>query len=93
MVKGSSSNAKFFDLQIEVNNEMKKAANVGGKAGQIGMFTGLFVYCMKGRAIKFKLLYGFLYMYWIDHFYTFGAYTGVLLKMPGTIFDKIRHLQ
>ncbi len=63
---------------------MKKAANVGGKVGQIGMFGALFIYCMKGRSIKMKMFYGFLYMYWIEHIYTFGAYTGILLRMPST---------
>ena len=63
---------------------MKKAANVGGKIGQIGIFTGLVLYCMKGRTIKLKLFYGFMYMYWIEHIYTFGAYTGILLQMPST---------
>ena len=93
MVKSSSSNAEFFDLQMEVNDSMKKAANFGGKTGQIGMFTALLVYCMRGRTIKLKLLYGFLYMYWIEHFYTFGAYAGMILKMPGTFVKKFRYLQ
>jgi len=44
---------------------MRKAAKIGGKTGQIGMFTALLFYCMKGNTIKLKLLYGFLYMYWI----------------------------
>ncbi len=44
---------------------MKKAAKVGGKTGQITMFAGLLFYCMKGSTIKYKLLFGFLYGYWI----------------------------
>lgn len=61
---------------------MRKAANIGGKLGQGGVFSGLLLYCMKGHSIKVKLLSGFLYVYWIDHFYTLGSYLGVLLKMP-----------
>jgi hypothetical protein len=68
---------------------MKKAAKLGGKMGQIGMFTALFVYCMKGKTIKLKLLYGFLYMYWIEHFYTFGAYAGMIMRVPGTLFNNL----
>lgn len=87
MVKSPSNNAKFFDLQIEVNDSMKKAANVGGKVGQGGVFASLLLYCMKGRTIKLKLFYGFLYMYWIEHFYTLGAYTGILVRMPSTFLS------
>lgn len=82
MVKNPSNNSKFFDLQIEVNDSMKKAAKIGGKFGQFGVFSGLVLYCMKGRSIKLKLFSGFLYMYWIDHFYTLGSYLGILLRMP-----------
>lgn len=61
---------------------MRHAAKQGGKMGQISMFGFLLVYCLKGKSIKLKLLSGFLYIYWIDHFYTLGSYTGLLLKMP-----------
>jgi hypothetical protein len=64
---------------------MKKAASLGGKVGQIGIFGLLFLYCMKGRSIKLKLFSGFLYMYWIEHIYTLGAYMGILLRMPSTL--------
>ncbi len=65
---------------------MRKAAKIGGKIGQGGVFAGLLVYCMKGRTIKLKLLYGFLYMYWIEHIYTLGSYTGILLRMPSKFY-------
>lgn len=61
---------------------MKKAAKTGGKTGQIGVFAALLLYCMKSSTIKFKLLYGFLYVYWIEHIYTLSAYTSMLLRMP-----------
>lgn len=86
MVKNPSNNSKSFDLQIEVNDSMRKAANIGGKLGQGGVFAGLVLYCMKGKSIKLKLFYGFLYMYWIDHFYTLGSYLGILLRMPSKCF-------
>mgnify|MGYP000962552264 CR=1 FL=1 len=65
---------------------MRKAANIGGKFGQISMFSSLLLYCMKGKTKKLKLLYGFLYIYWIDHFYTLGSYLGILLRMPSKYF-------
>ena len=65
---------------------MRKAANIGGKIGQFGTFGALTVYCFKGKSIKLKLLSGFLFMYWIDHFYTLGSYTGILLTMPSNSF-------
>lgn len=61
---------------------MRKASNIGGKFGQIGVASTLLVYCMKAKSIKFKLLSGFLYIYWIDHLYTLGSYLGILLRMP-----------
>lgn len=72
---------------------MRKAANIGGKLGQGGVFSGLLLYCMKGKTIKLKLLYGFLYVYWIDHFYTLGSYLGVLLKMPSKYLIYFRCVQ
>ena len=64
---------------------MRKATKTGGKMGQLGMFGGLLIYCFKGKSIKLRLLYGFLFIYWIDHFYTIGSYTGLLLRMPSNI--------
>ena len=72
---------------------MRKAANIGGKFGQGGIFAGLLLYCLKGKTIKLKLLYGFLYMYWIDHFYTLGSYLGVLLRMPSKYLFNQRRIQ
>lgn len=89
MVKSSSNNAKFFDLQIEVNESMRKAARIGGKSGQTATFVGLLIYCMKGRSIKLKLFSGFIYMYWIEHFYTLGSYLGILLRMPSRFYLNI----
>jgi len=66
---------------------MRKSAKFGGKFGQICTFTTLGVYCLKGRSIKLRLLYGFLFIYWIDHFYTLGSYLGVLLTMPSNFIN------
>lgn len=72
---------------------MRKAANIGGKFGQGSVFASLLLYCMKGKTIKLKLLYGFLYVYWIDHFYTLGSYLGVLLRMPSKYLFYTRCIQ
>jgi hypothetical protein len=68
---------------------MRKAVKTGGKIGQFGTFAALVIYCFKSKSIPGKLLSGFLYVYWIDHFYTLGSYTGILLRMPSNNYDDL----
>ena len=49
---------------------------------QLGVFAGLFAYCIKGNNKFFKLLGGLLFVRWIHHFYTIGSYLGVMTVMP-----------
>lgn len=72
---------------------MRGATKLGGKIGQVGTFSALLVYCLKGKSVKLKLFSGFLYMYWIDHFYTLGSYLGILLRMPSKLWFNFRCLQ
>jgi hypothetical protein len=65
LVKNPSSNSRFFDLQMQINDSMRQASRMGGKGGQMGTLAALALYCMKGNSIKLKLLGGFLYMYWV----------------------------
>lgn len=51
---------------------------------QLGIFAGLFIYCIRGNNKLFKLLGGFLYVRWINHFYTIGSYLGVLTALPSS---------
>lgn len=62
---------------------MKKAAKYGGLAGQFTMLGGMITYFLKGKSIGLRFLYGFLYVYWVNHFYTLGSYINGLMKMPG----------
>lgn len=63
---------------------MKGATAFGGKYGQFTMFAMLAAYFIKGRSVPLRFVYGFLYVYWVNHFYTLGSYAGALLKLPGT---------
>lgn len=58
------------------------ASKNGGRFGQFSMAVLLTTYFLKGRSIPLRFLYGYLFMYWMDHFHTFGTYLGVLVKMP-----------
>ena len=80
--KTQARNSKYFDAQIDVQNIMNTATLSGGRFGQISTFIGLVAYCLKTKNIPLKFLYGFLYMYWSNHFYTLGSYLGALLRMP-----------
>lgn len=50
--------------------------------GQFLSLVGISVYCLKSNSIPMKFFAGFLYFYWINHFYTLGSYCGALMKMP-----------
>lgn len=63
---------------------MKAATAFGGKYGQFAMFGMLAAYFIKGKSIPLRFAYGFLYVYWLNHFYTLGSYLGAFLKLPGT---------
>jgi hypothetical protein len=53
-----------------------------GYGGQIVAFAGLVRYCLKGTKPGRKLGLGGLYVYWINHFFTLGAYVGVSMNLP-----------
>jgi hypothetical protein len=65
---------------------MEKATTQGGKFAQISMFGLLSIYFIKGNSVGLRFLYGFLYAYWINHFYTLGTYAGAFLKIRGKFF-------
>ena len=62
---------------------MMNATRSGGRFGQLSTLIGFMGYCLKSKKIARKFFYGFLYVYWINHFYTLGSYVGVLVAMPG----------
>ena len=51
------------------------------------MFGGLFTYCMKGRSPLLKVFGGFMYTYWINHFFTLGSYVGLAIYLPGAVYQ------
>lgn len=52
--------------------------------GQASAFVLLAAYFLRGRSVGLRFVYGFLYGYWVSHFYTLGSYLGVMLKIPCT---------
>lgn len=63
---------------------MVKATKTGSQVGLYGTFALLATYFMKGNHKGWKVFFGFLYGYWLNHFATLGSYLGVLLRMPST---------
>jgi hypothetical protein len=61
---------------------MKRTAKFGGTTGQLTALGGLVTYFLKGRSVGLRFVYGFLYFYWINHFYTLGSYCAGMLKLP-----------
>jgi hypothetical protein len=61
---------------------MNNATLKGGRYGQFFTLIGFSVYCFKASNVPMKFVLGFLYCYWINHFYTIGSYCGALVKMP-----------
>ena len=82
--KQKSTNAEMFDLQIQISEGMTNATAKGSKYLTGLTFAGLFTYCLKGRSIMLRVVYGTLFMYWMNHIYTLGSYAGVIIKMPCT---------
>ena len=85
--KTKAPNNDYFDLQIRISQAMTKNTKRGGVFGQLSTFTGLVAYCLKSKRVGRKLVYGFLYMYWSQHFYTLGSYLGVFLTIPAVFKD------
>ena len=67
---------------------MNAATKLGGRLGQVTMFLTLVGYCLRSKKIPRKFVCGFLYMYWINHFYTLGSYFGALIKIP-SLYHKM----
>lgn len=80
--KLKAPNSQFLDTQIDIQSIMNNATSKGGVLGQIAAFVPVAAYCLKGRVISLKFLGGFLYIYWLNHFYTLGQYFGALINMP-----------
>lgn len=80
--KVKAPNNRFFDAQLDIQNIMNKATNTGGLLGQVSTLAGLVVLCVKSSNLPLKFTAGFLYMYWINHFYTLGSYAGALVRIP-----------
>lgn len=72
---------------------MKAAAKFGGRIGQYGSLAFVVGYFLKGRSVGLRFLYGFLYGYWISHFFTLGSYLGTMVKLPSTPNPTQRRLQ
>jgi hypothetical protein len=73
---------------------MMSAANKGGIYTQAASLAIMVSYFLKGNTIKLKFIYGFFYVYWWNHIFTLGSYSGMLFKMPSTIcIIFLRNLQ
>lgn len=73
---------------MDVSDEMTRATKLGGKVGQASGFFSLLGYCLRSKKIARKLVFGFLYIYWTNHFFTLGSYFGALVKIPG-LYKKV----
>ena len=52
------------------------------------MFAAMARYFFKGNNPIRKIMVGTLYTYWLNHFFTLSAYTGVSLHLPCRIYNK-----
>lgn len=80
--KTRSKNQYHLDAQLDVSSVMTNGTLKGTKFGQFSSFLGLIAYFMKSKNIGMKFVYGFLYVYWINHFATLGSYLGALIVIP-----------
>ena len=74
-----------FEVTNLSYNKIKLMSRVNtrwGHGAQVFVFFNFAAYCLKGRSIAGKLFSGFIYTYWINHFFTLGAYCGLLKNMP-----------
>lgn len=83
-----------LDTQLDVSKIMNNATASGAKFGQATVFGAFVLYCFKSKNIPMKFVYGFFYVYWMNHFATLGSYAGALVRIPsayqkvGTYFSK-----
>lgn len=61
---------------------MTNSTAYGGLIGQLTAFTGMAAYFLHGNSMAKKFVIGFLYVYWMNHFYTIGTFCGAFLRMP-----------
>jgi len=78
--KTPSTSNEEFEIKYNVTEEMKNVRHRYGRGVQIGTMGGLILFCMKSNMIKTKVFVGFMYTYWIAHFYTLGAHLGLYLR-------------
>ena len=90
LTKTKATDSDYFDLQIEVNNGMKTAVDVGSRVFQLGTFGCLCYYFLRGNSVKLKFFWGFLYTYWYNHIMTLGSYAGAFVRIP-SIFSLTQH--
>lgn len=82
ITKSKANNSDYFDLQIEVYNTMTSSVRTGSKVCQGLCFGSLCYYFLKGKSIKLRFLYGFLFVYWYNHIITLGSYAGAFVRIP-----------
>lgn len=68
-----------FEVKYNVMETMKSKGHTYGRGLQLATLGGLIYFCMKSNMIKTKVFTGFMYTYWISHFYTLGSHLGLFL--------------
>ncbi|EAR95305.2 hypothetical protein TTHERM_00383650 (macronuclear) [Tetrahymena thermophila SB210] len=82
LTRSESKTDEEFERKYNVYETLLSTNQRWGRNTQFVILGGLVAYCLKGNNIPIKLTGGFLYGYWIQHFYTLGSYAGVTLKLP-----------
>jgi len=72
MTKTKPTNPAFMNLQRYISNGMKNAVDTGSKISVFITFASLCAYNFKGKSIKLRFIYGFLFLYWYNHIITLG---------------------
>ncbi|CAD8183691.1 unnamed protein product [Paramecium pentaurelia] len=86
LCKSVSHTDEEFNLKYD---RLMRTYNRWGYGAQMTTFGSLTYYCLKANGVKSKLTFGFLYIYWINHFFTVGSFIGVTFSLPWAM----RHLQ
>ncbi|KAL4505855.1 hypothetical protein ABPG72_013616 [Tetrahymena utriculariae] len=85
LTRSESKTDEEFEKKYNVYETLLGTNQRWGRNTQFVILGGLVTYCLKGNSIPIKLTSGFLYGYWIQHFYTLGSYVGVTMKLPWAI--------
>ncbi|KAM3133919.1 hypothetical protein pb186bvf_014034 [Paramecium bursaria] len=83
--KSPSKSDHEFNIKYDVYQSLMKSYTRWGHFGQAVAFSGVLYVCLKGTSPPKKIGAAFLFIYWINHFFTVSSFVGICTRLPWAI--------